>query len=70
MECITKIDGPTLDDGEDLDLFIPMFNLLEYIRNILTQQVVYGFIQKMKQLTLILILRTMLLLSLSSIKLN
>ena len=27
---ITKIDGTTIDDGENLDLVIPMYNLVEY----------------------------------------
>ena len=29
-ECITKIDGATIDDAEDLDLVMPMHNLIEY----------------------------------------
>ena len=29
-ECITKIDGTTIDDAEDLDLVMPMHNLIEY----------------------------------------
>ena len=28
-KCITKIDGITIDDAEDLDLVTPMHNLLE-----------------------------------------
>ena len=32
-ECITKIDGTTADDAEDLDLVISMYNLLEYSSN-------------------------------------
>ena len=28
-KCITKIDGTTIDDAEDLDLVMPMYNLLE-----------------------------------------
>ena len=28
--CITKIDETTIDDAEDLDLVIPMYNLIEY----------------------------------------
>ena len=30
---ITKIDGTTIDDAEDLDLVIPMYNLIEYSSN-------------------------------------
>ena len=29
-KCITKIDGETLDDAEDLDFVMPMCNLIEY----------------------------------------
>ena len=29
-KCITKIDGTTIDDGEDLDLVKPMYNLIKY----------------------------------------
>ena len=29
-KCITKIDGTTIDDVEDLDVVMPMHNLLEY----------------------------------------
>ena len=32
-KCITKIDGITIDDAEDLDLFMPMYNLMEYSSN-------------------------------------
>ena len=29
-KCITRIDGTAIDDSEDLDLTIPMYNLIEY----------------------------------------
>ena len=32
-QCITKIDVTTIDDGEDLDLVMPVYNLLEYSSN-------------------------------------
>ena len=32
-KCITKIDGTTLDDAEDLDLVMSMYNLIEYSSN-------------------------------------
>ena len=28
--CFTKYDGTTRDDAEDLDLIIPMYNLIKY----------------------------------------
>ena len=32
-KCIAKIDGTTIDDAEDLDLVIPMYNVIEYSPN-------------------------------------
>ena len=32
-KCITKIDGTTANDAEDLDLVIIMYNLIEYSSN-------------------------------------
>ena len=32
-KCITKIDGTTIDDSEDLDSVMPMYNLIEYSSN-------------------------------------
>ena len=32
-KCITKIDETTIDDAEDLDLVMPMYNLIEYSAN-------------------------------------
>ena len=32
-KCITKIDGTTIDDAEDLDLVMPMYNLIEHNSN-------------------------------------
>ena len=32
-KCITKIYGITIDDAEDLDLLMPMHNLIEYCLN-------------------------------------
>ena len=31
--CITKISNTLLDNAEDLDIVMPMYNLLEYINN-------------------------------------
>ena len=54
ITCITKIDGIRIDDAEDFDLSIPMFNIFEYCLDFF-DTTVYGFIQKM-QLILMLIL--------------
>ena len=40
IKCITKIDGTAIDDAEDLDLVMPMYNLLEYSSNYSYRQVV------------------------------
>ena len=32
-KCITKIDETTIDDAEDLDLVMPIYNLIEYSSN-------------------------------------
>ena len=58
-KCITKIDETTIDDVHNLDLVMPVHNLIEYSSNIRKQQNVYGFILKMKQLSLMLILLMM-----------
>ena len=31
--CISKINGVQIDNGEDLDVVIPMYNLLEHSKN-------------------------------------
>ena len=33
IECITKVDGTIIEDAEDLDLVMLMYNLLEYSSN-------------------------------------
>ena len=32
-KCITKIEGTIIDDAEDFDLNMPMYNLIEYSSN-------------------------------------
>ena len=69
--CMIKIDGTAIGNAEDLDLVMPMYTLLEYNSIILTRQVVYGYIPKMKQLFLIILLQLMtMILNFLSIKLN
>ena len=31
--CISKIDNTLIDNAEDLDIVMPMYNLLEYSKN-------------------------------------
>ena len=33
INCISKINGLKIDNAEDLDVVIPMYNLLEYCKN-------------------------------------
>ena len=33
VSCITKINGELIEDTEDLDIVMPMYNLLEYSKN-------------------------------------
>ena len=33
VSCITRINGELIKDAEDLDIVMPMYNLLEYIKN-------------------------------------
>ena len=33
INCISKINGIKIDNAEDLDVMMPMYNLLEYSKN-------------------------------------
>ena len=33
INCITKTNGIKIDNAEDLDVLMPMYNLLEYSKN-------------------------------------
>ena len=33
ISCITKINNELIEDADDLDMVIPMYNLLEYSKN-------------------------------------
>ena len=33
INCISKINGAKIDNAEDLDVVMPMYNLLEYSKN-------------------------------------
>ena len=54
VNCISKINGVKIDNVEDLDAVMPMYNLLEYSKNYKKQQVVYGIIIEINQLILFL----------------
>ena len=66
--CIKKIDTTTVDVAEDLDLVIPTYNFIDCSSNYSETMGIFGFILKMKQLILVLILKT--LMNLSYIRLD
>ena len=33
INCISKINGTKIDNAEDLDVVMPMYNLVEYSKN-------------------------------------
>ena len=47
-KCITIIDGITIDDAEDVDLVMPMYNLLEHRSNYSEAIVSFWFYLKRK----------------------
>ena len=49
INCISKINGIKIDNAEDLDAVMPIYNLLEYSKNYKKQQVVCGIITGMNQ---------------------
>ena len=56
ISCISKINGVKIDNAEDLDVVMPMYNLLEYSKNYKKQQVVCGIIIEMDQVILFLLI--------------
>ena len=51
INCISKINGIKIDNAEDLDVVMPMYNLLEYIKNYKKkQQEVFGINTEMSQI--------------------
>ena len=50
INCLTKINGIKIDNAEDLDVVMGMYNLLEYSKSYKKQQVVYGIIIEINQL--------------------
>ena len=56
INCISKINGVKTDNAEDLDVVMPMYNLLEYSKNYKKQQVVCGIIIEMDQVILFLLI--------------
>ena len=63
-ECITKIDGTTIDEAEDLNLVTPTYNLLEYSSNYSDMTDRLWCYSKDEATNLILILRIIIILNL------
>ena len=53
--CISKINNVLIDNAEDLDILMSLYNLLEYSKNYRRQQEVFGIITEMSLVTLLLI---------------
>ena len=49
--CISKINNIQIDNAEDLDIMMPMYNLLEYSNNYAKTSASYGIIVEMNQTT-------------------
>ena len=60
INCISKINGIKIDNAEDLDVVMPMYNLIEYNKNYRKQQAVCGIIIEMRQVILFLLIRNLL----------
>ena len=50
IKCITKINNAEVDNAGDLDIVVPMYNLLEYWENYAKTLLVYGNIVEMNQM--------------------
>ena len=52
LSCISKINNTLINNAEDLDIVMPMYNLLEYSKNYRKQPGVYGIITEMNQIVM------------------
>ena len=60
MNCISKINGVKINNAEDLDVVMAMYNLLEYSKNYRKEQEVCGIIIEMNQAILFLLILNLL----------
>ena len=51
-DCISKINNTQIDNAKDLDVAMPMYNLIEYSNNCSKNHTVYGNITEMNQVIL------------------
>ena len=56
INCISKINGRKIDNAEDLDVVIPMYNLIEYSKNYRKTTGVGKLIIEMNQVILFLLI--------------
>ena len=54
--CISKINNVLIDNGEDLDAVMPIYNLLEYCKNYRKTTGSFGIITEMNPMTFLLII--------------
>ena len=52
--CISEINNTQIDNAKDIDIVMPMYNLIEYSDNYAKQQKVYGNIVKIYQLEIMM----------------
>ena len=69
-KSMTKIDGTTAGNTEEVDMVIPMYNLIEYSLNFSDLTGSLRFYCKDEETNFGMIMLTMIILSLSSIRLN
>ena len=69
-KCISKTNGTSINNAENLDLVMQTYNLIKYSSNYSEITGIYGFILKTKQLVLMHILQTLMILNLANIRLN
>ena len=50
ISCISKINNTLIDNAEDLDIVMLMYNLLEYSKIIKKEQEVFGITTEMNQM--------------------
>ena len=60
INCISKVNGVQIDNVEDLNVVMSMYNLLEYSKNYKKQQEVCGIITEMNQVILFLLILNLL----------
>ena len=52
--CISEINNTQIDNAQDIDIVMPMYNLIEYSDNYAKKQEVYGNIVKIYQLEMLM----------------